>query len=156
MGANAIPSERIAELARGNEAELLAELKADLLPPTIEAIRHALQPRCPMCQKGAQRWAVRNVLEMAKLVGTQPQIMMAFFQAAGVRDQGEALALMDSGRRLQSLTADATSSLEGIEAEALGFLEELWRLHPERRGAALSRLQGAVPSLPPSTNGAHE
>ena len=97
--------------------------------------------------------AVRLYCELAGAVGAQNTFILQLNQTLGIRDEAELRSLVESGRRLQTLTADATSSLESFRDEALGVLLDCLSVRPEWRGDVLARL--GVKALPESTNGVH-
>lgn len=130
---------RIRVLAKGHEDDLRHELAADLLPPAIEAIRAGLKPVCTTCGKGGQRWAVRSVLEICKLVGAQPQVLLQWFQQAGVRDQDEGLRLIEQGKKMEQLKDAGVGPRESFES-AMDLLTLAVQEDPSLRQEALTRL----------------
>lgn len=116
----------------------------------------ALEPSvpCGLCKRPRyQVWAYRTFAKVAKLTNTEPQVLVAILQQYGVQNEDEMRSLVDAGRRLQTLTADATSSLEAFRDESLGVLEDCLRLHPEWRGEVLARLGGKAILEAGETNG---
>ena len=152
----AIDASAIRELAKGDEGELLAELKAELLPPTIAAIAAALTPKCYACGKGAQRWAVRNVLELCKLVGAQPQVLLAVFEKVGVKNLDELNALANAGRRLEALSSVTEVSPEPHLEVACDVIRHVLAERPDLRSQALEALGLKMLEPHQNGNGAHE
>ena len=98
--------------------------------------------------------AVRLYCELAGAVGPMQAFILNLSQNYGVANEGELKELVDSGRRMRQLQADATASLNDLIDESVSLLLEAQRIDARAVQVALTRLQGVVPET--NGNGAHE
>lgn len=111
------------QLARLDREAMRAALVEDLMPATIDGLREALTPKqkcgaCGQYGEGAKRWAVRNVLEMAKLVGAETQVAVFLSQRFGVKSEQELEHIVQRGKSLAELD-DAPTETHWQEAMTL-------------------------------------
>jgi hypothetical protein len=142
----ALTNRTLKELALTDRQALKDAMFADLLPATIDALRDGLKIReyCPHCHQspGALRWAVRNVLEIGKLVGAETQVSIQLYAALGVRDDGELKSLVEGGRKLERLREGV--DILAARERALEVLELALREDPAWRSEVLARVGGQV------------
>lgn len=87
-------------------------------------------------------WALRAWLEAAGVVGAMSQVVVQVHQSLGVRDERELAELVESGRRMEQLKADASTSLEEYANEAAEMLLQVFRERPELREGVMMKLNG--------------
>jgi len=127
-------SARIGAAYRKSPAEASRVLAEAMLPLLSEKLIEAV--------KRDEGWAICKGFEIAKMAGAQPQILVAFMSALGVRDEADAARRIDWTREAEALTEDDRLEL------AEDLVLEAWRREPERmatsRLAEQLRLAGAV------------
>ena len=106
-----------------------------------------------------QRNALRLYAQAMRWVGAETNIAIQFVQALGVRDEDELRSLVESGRKLERLKADAASSLEEYREAGLDLLRLVVRERPTWKEEILARLEAVsvaeviAPTVAESENG---
>lgn len=91
-----------------------------------------------------ERTSLRLYAEAMRWVGGQINIAVALVESLGVRDEVELRALVESGKRLEQLRANAACSLDDYRDEAVELLLMVLSQRPEWRLQVLERLGGRL------------
>jgi len=135
-------------LLRKADAEgLRAELVEDLLPPAIEMLRAGVtlsNHQCPFCKcHRPQRWAVRDVMDLARLRGLDQRLVETFLGQLGVATLTELAAMVATSRQ-----ADAMPLRDKVR-RCVDFLDGVYQHHPELK---MLRSGGVEDEGAPPTN----
>lgn len=129
-------------LRAADQENLRAELVEDLLPPAIEMLRAGVtlsNHTCSHCRcHRPQRWAVRDVMDLARLRGMDQRLVETFLGQLGVATLAELSAMVTVSR-----TADSTPLPEKVR-RCVEWLNAVYSTHPELRALA----QGVEPDDP--------
>lgn len=98
-----------------------------------------------------RRDCLRLYPEALKWVGAQVNLYAVLLERVGARSEDELKQLVESGRRLESMTQDASTSLSEYKEEALALLLGVLKQKPEWRDGVVARLSSEA--VEESTNG---
>lgn len=123
---------RVTRAFKKSPEDAAKELATVILPDLTRNLLAAI--------KRGEGWAIRTGLEVAKMVGAQPLVVVNMLQALGVRDEAELRARVETAKRLDSLS-EATADQMAEDAMAV------MRQAVMRSPAILERLEAFVVGL---------
>ena len=101
------------------------------------------------------RTALRLFGEAMRWTGAQINIANVFMERLSVRNESELVTLVESGRRMEQITADADSAWESHMANGIELIKAVLQLHPEKRASVIAELGGLVPGDEHTNGGGH-
>ena len=118
--------ESLATISEAGRRELVIAGRGQFAATLLDALKPG-KP-CQGCGRSqVQVWAMRLFARIAKYVDATPQIVIAIWQQLGVRDEGEAKAIIGTHRSLERMSEEDRVTL------CAEFVKAWNEQHPERR-----------------------